>query len=197
MDTMPTEYTECQMLEYDAEDLSYSDALVMLIADDRSITRTRLQKISLLYDEVYGESTKIPGNSAYFFEGYSDGIDESAENLVDTGMLSESREGYMHTLYGSKLKEYMINKESGRNKDRSERIECIKAALSDVPDRNIVGLTYCFYGESAVNAGIKCSVERLNSHSEMGGIPLSEIKKDDFEEHLRKGTEIVITSRKI
>lgn len=181
------------MLEYDADDLSYSDVLVIFLMDKRPIMKTRLQKMSLLYNELYNDDKGSANHNAYFFGGYSDDIDESAENLVDIGIVNEDREGYTLTDYGIKLKDYIINDISNQSIEVN-RIDNIKKSLSTVSDKRLVGLTYSFYEDTAVNSTIKSSVEKMNGNLKLNDKLLSDVKKEEFENYLRNGTSIVLTS---
>lgn len=180
---------ETEMINNDFDDLSDSEILVLLIMDEKSSTlKTRLQKLSLLYHELYETDKNTTDHHAYFFGGYSDDIDESAVNLTDMGILEEGRDGYSLTEYGVKLRQFVLNEYD--DVEEIERVDNIKKAVSSIPDRNLVGLTYRFYEESAKNSTIKQSVDRLNSNSKYDGLPLNEYQKEQFEDKLRNGIEI-------
>lgn len=66
----------------------------------------------------------------------------------------------------------------------------IKKAISIIPDRNLVGQTYPFFGKTARSQRIVKSVERLNSCSRYDGLPLDEYPKERFEDRLRNGMGI-------
>ena len=181
--------SEQEMIDSDFDDLSDSDILVMLIIDEkRPVLKTRLQKLSLLYHELYDKTTNVTDHGAYFFGGYSDDIDESANNLTDMGILEETKNGYSLTEYGHKLRQFIL--EEYDDEAQIEHVEKIKEAVSSIPDRNLVGLTYHFYDETAVNSTIRESVRKLNEASSYDGIPLKDYKKSDFESKLRSGSPI-------
>ena len=181
--------SEEEMIDSDYDDLSDSDIIVLLIVDEkRPVSKTRLQKLSLLYHELYEKEVNITDHNAYFFRGYSDDIDESAVNLTDVGILEENKNGYSLTEYGRKLRKFILDEYE--DEEQIRRIDNIKSATSMVPDRNLVGLTYHFYDETAVNSTIKESVRKLNEVSSYDGIPLMDYKKTDFESKLRSGTPI-------
>lgn len=184
-------YSEEKLLEFDSEDLSDTDALVILIVDSNPVMKTRLQKLSLLYDRLYNKTCSITDHNAYFFGGYSDDIEESAVNLVDSGILKEDRQGYSLTDYGLKLKKFI--KDEKTLDSELKNIDNLKFALSEVPDRNVIGLTYHFYEDTAINSTIKNSVERLNNSSRLNDAPMSSMSKEEFENYLRNGKKIVIT----
>ena len=180
---------EQQMIDSDYDELSDSEILVLLIIDDkRPVLKTRLQKISLLYHELYDTGKNTTGHNAYFFGGYSDDIDESAVNLTDMGVLNEGNGGYSLTEYGKKLRDYVLKEYY--DEEQIKRIGNIKDAVSKIKDRNLVGLTYHFYEDSAVNSTIKKSVDKLNQTSYYDGILLSQYPKKMFEDKLRKGEPI-------
>lgn len=180
---------ENEMINNDYDDLSDSDILVLLIMNEESPTlKTRLQKLSLIYHELYDSNRNTTDHHAYFFGGYSDDIDESAVNLTDMGILDEGKNGYSLTEYGKKLRQYVLDE--FEDVEEIDRIYNIKKAVSNIPDRNLVGLTYHFYGESAKNSTIKQSVDRLNSNSKYDGLPLNEYPKKQFEDKLRSGEVI-------
>lgn len=180
---------EQQMIDSDYDELSDSEIMVLLIIDDtRPVLKTRLQKISLLYHELYDNEKNTTGHNAYFFGGYSDDIDESAVNLTDMGILNEGNGGYSLTDYGKKLRDYVLREYY--DEEQIKRIRNIKTAVSKIKDRNLVGLTYYYYEDSAVNSTIKKSVDKLNQTSYYDGVPLSDYPKQTFENKLRKGEPI-------
>lgn len=179
---------EKELIEMDFDDFSPSDLLVLFIISDVPIQKNRIQKISLLYVEVYPEPVRRE-RPAYFSEGYSDEIDESVCNLVDIGMLGETPEGYVLTEYGRKIREYAKIRLSGRD-DLVKGVPNIVKALIEIPDRNVVGLTYQFYSETAVKSSIKESVDKLNRRAVYNGMPLDDMSRYDFEQMLRNGTLI-------
>ena len=63
---------EDTLLDMDFQDLSDSDLAVMFTIGDRPVLNTRLQKITLLFEEIYGILKPEAMHSAYFFGGYSD-----------------------------------------------------------------------------------------------------------------------------
>ena len=177
------------MIDSDYDDLSDSDIIVLLIVDEkRPVLKTRLQKISLLYHELYEKTTGGTDHNAYFFGGYSDDIDESAVNLTDIGILKESKNGYALTEYGRKLRQFILNEYD--DEEQIKDIENIKTAIETIPDKNLVGLTYHFYNETAKNSTIADPVRKMNESSSYDGIPLSEYQKEVFESKLRSGTPI-------
>ncbi len=181
--------SEQEMIDSDYDDLSDSDIIVLLIVDEkRPVLKTRLQKISLLYHELYEKPTEGTDHNAYFFGGYSDDIDESAVNLADMGILEESKNGYTLTDYGRKLRQFILDEYD--DEEQIKDIENIKKAIETIPDKNLVGLTYHFYNETARNSTIADSVRKLNDASSYDGIPLSKYSKGDFESKLRSGTPI-------
>ncbi len=183
-----------QMIDSDFDELTDSQILVLLIIDENTpFLRTRLQKISLLYHELYDSGRNSTGHGAYFFGGYSDDIDEAAVNLTDTGILQEGKSGYSLTEYGVKLREYILREFEDEKQIRD--VDNLKKAVSGIPDRNLVGLTYRFYEETAVNSTIKQSVDKLNSISSYDGIPLMKYPKEQFERKLRNGEPIKRTVR--
>lgn len=185
---------EQELLETDFEDLSFSELAIIFAMSKTPTHRTRLQKITLLFDEVYGVGSKPHNHDAYFFGGYSDDIDESATSLTSTGILDETNRGYELTSYGQKLKDYaaeqiMIN---GNSEEREivDGMPKIVEALINVPDKYVVGLTYHYYKETATRSTIKDSVERLNRSAKYNGRKLDEIPKQEFESDLREGKKI-------
>lgn len=185
---------ESTLLDMDFQDLSDSDLAVMFTIEDRPVLRTRLQKITLLFEEIYDTHEPGAGHSAYFFGGYSDEIDESATTLTSAGIIDETSHGYVLTDYGRKLKEYSERcieddgDETGMTIIRG--IRNIVRSLNRVPDRNVVGLTYHYYQDTAVRSTIKESVDILNRTARYNGRNLSDIPKAEFEDILRKGEEL-------
>lgn len=72
-------------------------------------TVTRLQKLSLLYCELYGKTGSATDSRTYFFRSHSDNIDESVQNLACMGMLADGRSDHSLTEYGMKLRQYILN----------------------------------------------------------------------------------------
>jgi len=100
--------------------------------------------------------------------------------------------GYSLTEYGYKLRQFILDEYE--NEEQICGIDNIKSATSSIPDRNLVGLTYHFYGETAIYSGIKESVRKLNEASFYDGISLMEYRKTDFELKLRTGVPIRVGS---
>lgn len=177
---------ESEMISADFDELSDSEVLVLLIMDeDKPILKTRLQKLSLLYHELYDSENNTTDHHAYFFGGYSDDIDESAINLTDKGIIDEGKNGYSLTEYGVKLRQFFLDEYE--DVEQIHRLEKIKTAVSLIPDRNLVGLTYHFYSKSAQNSTIRGSVEKMNSVSSYDGIALNKYSLKQFEQKLRDG----------
>ena len=58
--------SEQEMIDSDYDDLSDSDIIVLLIVDEkRPVLKSRLQKISLLYHELYEKTTGGTDHNAY------------------------------------------------------------------------------------------------------------------------------------
>ena len=185
---------EKTLLDMDFQDLSDSDLAVMFTIEDRPVLKTRLQKITLLFEEIYDTHGPEKKHGAYFFGGYSDEIDESATTLTSAGIIDETRHGYVLTDYGRKLKEYS---EKCIENDGDETgmtiihgIRNIVRSLNKIPDRNVVGLTYYYYEDTAVRYTIKESVDLLNKTAVYNGKNLSDIPKSEFENILRRGEEL-------
>lgn len=58
------------------------------------------------------------------------------------------------------------------------------------PDRNVVGLTYQYYKDTAVRSAIKESVDLLNEKAVYNGKRLDDMDKNEFEDILRRGEEL-------
>ncbi len=186
--------SERELIDSDYDDLSDSDIIVLLIADGkRPVAKTRLQKISLFYHELYWKAAGGTDHNAYF-SGYSDDIDESAVNLADKGILKENHDGYVPTEYGRKLRQYILDEYE--DEEQIKEIGNIKSAAETIPDRNLVGLAYHFYDEAVKNSPITYSVRKLNEVSYYDGMPLREYRKEDFESKLRAGTPIMSGRRR-
>ena len=182
------------LLQMDFQDLSDSDLAVMFTIGDKPVLKTRLQKITLLFEEIYNTNVSENGHSAYFFGGYSDEIDESAMSLTSAGIIDETSRGYVLTDYGKKLKEYsekyIISDKDETGMTIIRGIRNIVKSLNKIPDRNVVGLTYHYYKDTAVRSTIKESVDDLNKTAMYNGRNLSDISKAEFEDILRRGEEL-------
>lgn len=178
------------MIESDFDSLTDTEILVLLIIDgSRPVMKTRLQKISLLYQEIFDNDKKNRTNhSAYLFGGYSDDIDESAVNLADTGILQETSAGYNLTEYGKALRKYILDEYD--DEEEIVHVENINKSLKNMPDKNIVGLTYHFFEDTAANSTIKESVTRFNNSARYDGIALKEYDKNAFILKIRNGEVI-------
>ena len=185
---------EDTLLDMDFQDLSDSDLAVMFTIEDRPVLKTRLQKITLLFEEMYGILKPEAMHSAYFFGGYSDEIDESATGLTSAGIIDETSHGYVLTDYGKKLKEYaercIENDGDEAGMTIIQGIRNIVRSLKEIPDRNVVGLTYHYYKDTAVRSTIKESVDLLNEKAVYNGKKLDDLNKDEFEDILRRGEEL-------
>lgn len=180
---------EEDILNSDFDGLSGPEMLVMLImSGDMPVSRSRLQKLAFIYDRLYARDDGGSGPVARFSQGSSDDIDQSATDLKDMGVLDEGRGGYSLTGYGARLKGFILREYA--DVGQMEHVENIKKALSSIPDRDLVGMAYRFYGDSAIDPKMKRSVVKLNSESVYDGTPLSEYPKDRFESKLRNGEGI-------
>lgn len=182
---------EDTLLNMDYRDLSDSDLAVMFTIGDGPVLNTRLQKITLLFEEMYGILKPEAMHSAYFFGGYSDEIDESATGLTSAGIIDETSRGYVLTDYGRRLREYaercIDNEGDETGMTVIGGIRNIVRSLNGIPDRNVVGLTYQYYQDTAVRPEIKESVDLLNEKAVYNGKRLDDIDKDEFEDILRRG----------
>ena len=185
---------EDTLLDMDFQDLSDSDLAVMFAIGDRPVLNTRLQKITLMFEEIYGILQPEAMHSAYFFGGYSDEIDESATSLTSAGIIAETGHGYVLTDYGRRLREYaercIENDGDETGMTVIHGIRNIVRSLNGIPDRNVVGLTYHYYKDTAVRSAIKESVDLLNEKAVYNGKKLDDIDKDEFEDILRRGEEL-------
>ena len=185
---------ENTLLDMDFQDLSDSDLAVMFTIENKPVLKTRLQKITLLFEEIYDTHGPETGHSAYFFGGYSDEIDESAMTLTSAGIIDETSHGYVLTDYGRRLREYsercIENDGDETGMTVIHGIRNIVRSLNGIPDRNVVGLTYHYYEDTAVRSAIKESVDLLNEKAVYNGKRLDDIDKDEFEDILRRGEEL-------
>ena len=183
-----------ELLRVDFEDLSFSELAVIFAMTDTPVRKTRLQKTTLLFDEVFGVGDSPSDHSAYFFGGYSDNIDESAVSLTSAGILDETEEGYQLSTYGKQLREYaterILNGGDPEEKEIVDGMPKIVESISEIPDRYVVGLTYQYYEETAVKSTIRESVVKLNRSARYDGRRLDEISKEEFESKLRNGMKL-------
>lgn len=185
----PVEMIERGMVDTDFDGLTDLEILVLLIVDGMApVSKTRLQRLSLLYFELYVAGEDEADLCAHFFAGYSDEIDESAVNLIKMGIVDSGRSYYVLTEYGRRLRGYILD-ELG-NIRLIERIKNIKNAVSLISDRKLVGLTHHFYGDVARNMAIGQSVDRLNTQSSYDGMSLMDYPKETFESKLIDGVPI-------
>lgn len=182
------------LLDMDFQGLSDSDLTVLFTIGDEPILKTRLQKIALLFDEMNDSHGPGTERGLRFFGGYSDEIDESTITLTSAGILDETSHWYVMTAYGRKLKEYtercIENDEDETGMTIIRGIRNIVRSLDRIPDRNVVGLTYRYYPDTAVKSAIKESVDVLNRTVVYNGKSLSEMPKEEFEDILRRGEEL-------
>ena len=178
------------LLDMDFQGLSDSDLTVLFTIGDEPILKTRLQKIALLFDEMNDSHGPGTERGLRFFGGYSDEIDESTITLTSAGILDETSHWYVMTAYGRKLKEYtercIENDEDETGMTIIRGIRNIVRSLDRIPDRNVVGLTYRYYPDTAVKSAIKESVDVLNRTVVYNGKSLSEMPKEEFEDILRR-----------
>ena len=187
---------ENTLLDMDFQGLSDSDLTVLFAIGDEPILKTRLQKIALLFDEMNDSHGLETERGLRFFGGYSDEIDESTITLTSAGIIDETSHRYVMTDYGKKLKEYT---ERCIKNDRDETgitiirgIRNIVRSLDGIPDKNVVGLTYRYYPDTAARSAIKESVDILNRTAIYNGKSLSKMPREEFEDILRRGEELRI-----
>ena len=172
------------MIEPDFDGLRDSDFVVILMMGDAPVTDGRLHRLALIESELYD-----PGASDFWY-GYSDNTDEAAHRLTSMGILRRTPDGRILSGYGTDLRDYIIAEWTEIR--RIDTIQNMKEALKDVPDRNLMGLTYRFYPERAVNPTVEQPVNAFNESAVINGIPLAEYPKERFEAELREGKEIVM-----
>ncbi|KUE73164.1 hypothetical protein AUQ37_03450 [Candidatus Methanomethylophilus sp. 1R26] len=183
---MAEEYSDEDFLEDDYGDLSDSDKTALLVIGySNGIMKPRLQKLSLIYDMVYGEGNP-PSDGAYFLGGYSDDLDGSAENMVEDGIASEHEMRYELTPYGRKLLR-LLEENDG---ERSQRMKNIVRCLKSVDDRHLIGLTYRFWPALAKESVIAEAVARTNRNAVLNGRKLDDWSRDEFADDIRRGAEL-------
>ena len=187
------------MLQIDFDDLSITDLAVIFVVSDIPVSKSRLQKTILLFDEIFGMRGVRSDRNPYFFEGYSDYVEESAVSLTSAGILDEFDDGYLLTSYGRDLRSFAAE-HILKNGDRDERrivegMPKIVESISEIPDRNVVGLAHHYYGKIAIKPSIRESVERFNRTARYDGRRLDEIPKEEFESTLRDGIRLGLDAR--
>ena len=171
----------------DADAMTDSDVSVMFITElSGTVEKTRLQKLSLMFDMIYDDKAEEHG--AYRC-GYSDDIDESAQNLVASGSLKESYAGYSVTDYGKEVLEILKTTDSGKYEDMKKILNAFKR----VKDREIVGITYHLYPEYTKNSTIKKSVDALNRRMMINGVKLEKINPKSLIEDIKNGVPLKVT----
>ncbi len=172
------------MVEADFDELRDSDFVVILLMGDAPVADGRLHRLALIESELYDP------RKTDFRYGYSDLTDEAAHRLTAMGILRKTQNGRILSEYGTELRDYIAAEwtEIGR----IDTIRNLKDALKDVPDRNLMGLTYRFYPDTAVNPTVEQPVNAFNESAVINGILLAEYPKEKFEAELREGKRIVV-----
>lgn len=142
--------------EDEIEDYGDIEKLILLIAKNhkKGLKPTRLQKLTLIITSVLTGSTKKlqEAYGAYFFGGFSDDVEESANVLSEEGYLEYVKdEGYIITEEGKELAEKIAKKYP----DKDKIIKEIATNLEDLSDKEILALTYSLFPELTKNSVIK------------------------------------------
>ena len=178
--------------EEDAEDISddrsSKEVLFIIGCSDKPVRKTRLQKLALLYDALYGGQNGSD-RGAYFFGGFSDNIEEAAETMADDMILSEGEKGYRLTGYGEEIFGMLKKKDPAFYGEMA----AIAGSTENVPDSCIVAMTYRYYPELAENSLIKDSADRIIEGMTVNGRKLGDIPKEEFESMLRKGEKMEVS----
>jgi len=178
--------------EEDAEDISddrsSKEVLFIIGCSDKPVRKTRLQKLALLYDALYGGQNGSD-RGAYFFGGFSDNIEEAAETMADDMILSEGEKGYRLTGYGEEIFGMLKKKDPAFYGGMA----AIAGSTENVPDSCIVAMTYRYYPELAENSLIKDSADRIIEGMTVNGRKLGDIPKEEFESMLRKGEKMEVS----
>ena len=178
--------------EEDAEDISddrsSKEVLFIIGCSDKPVRKTRLQKLALLYDALYGGQNGSD-RGAYFFGGFSDNIEEAAETMADDMILSEGEKGYRLTGYGEEIFGMLKKKDPAFYGEMA----AIAGSTENVPDSCIVAMTYRYYPKLAENSLIKDSADRIIEGMTVNGRKLGDIPKEEFESMLRKGEKMEVS----
>ena len=142
--------------EDEIEDYGDVEKLILLIAKHhkKGLKPTRLQKLTLVITAVLTGSTKKLQDAygAYFFGGFSDDVEESANVLSEEGYLEYIKdEGYVITQEGKELTEKIAKKYP----DKDKIIRKITTNLEDLSDKEILALTYSLFPQLTKNSVIK------------------------------------------
>ena len=185
------------MDEYDNEiiadvafDINDVDMLVLCIIscrDNKVTLRTRFQKESLIYNMVYGNPKS---HDPYYFCGYSDDIDESLRNIADSGLFSETPNGFKLTRFGSIVTEY---KKNNGHSEMYDRVRRLNKSLDDIDDKSLVAITYKLFPEFTSNSTIQQSMNALLANMYLDGKHISEWTYNEFMDEIAKGTSFKIT----
>ena len=165
-------------------DLSATDKLVLLLTKyHRYIKPTRLQKIALIVYSILEKKVPKDKYGAYFFGGFSDEIEESADALKEEGLIEYiPKKGFILTSEGKELSE-LIEKTS-KNKENIEIVRKIVESLKDLSDGEIVALTYTLFPELTTKSVIKDTPEI----KKMKNMYLVKIKKEELSELLNNSS---------
>lgn len=177
-----------EIIAFDAEDLEDFDKLTLALISKKKIMRTRLQKSVLVYRETF--ESGAADYLAYGFGGYSEDVDHAAALLEDIGAVSEDRSGYLITDYGKKIVEHLKKDDLFVKMD--EDVDNLTKALSNVSDRELVGLTYQMYPEFTEESTIKNSVDQMNAKMIVDDKPLRDFEKELFKKSIEKGIPLSV-----
>ena len=138
------------------DDYGDIEKLVLLIAKHhkKGLKPTRLQKLTLVITAVLTGNTKKLQDTygAYFFGGFSDDVEESANVLSEEGYLEYVKDkGYRITKEGYELAEKITKKYPDKDKIIGE----ITTNLEDLSDKEMLALTYSLFPELTKNSVIK------------------------------------------
>ncbi len=133
---------------------------LLVIGYSGEIKSTRLQKMSLIVKAALdGKVPKTHG--AYLFGGYSDDVEEGAENMRSEGYVAYvSGKGYRLSEDGEEAFKLLCKKEPKMEKT----VKQVTDMLKSLSDKQITAVTYKFFPELAENSIIKEEMERVGNN---------------------------------
>lgn len=173
---------EDEFISEEAEELSYYDKLNLVILKNESgkSRATRIQKLGLILNSIR-EGKTPSSHGPYFYGGFSDDIEESLINLLESGLIKKEHGEYVLTSYGQKVIQYLEKLNDHEFIELTKIARDIMPRLRELKDRELVILTYILFPELAKHSLIKDEslqkeIQRVLKKQKLGPLKLFLVK---------------------
>ena len=184
---MSRENGEEEFLKEEAEELSYYDKLNLVILKNEGgkSRATRIQKLGLILNAIR-EGKTPSSHGPYFYGGFSDDIEESLTNLLESGIIKKEHKEYVLTNYGRKVMQYLEKLNDHEFTELIKIAKDIMPAFRELNDRELVIITYILFPELAKLSLIKDEslqreIQKVLRKQKLGHLKLFLLEKSDTE----------------